>query len=150
MPAEVFVAFKSCTREEAQASASFSFFGMHSGRQVLQPPHEENRWIHACYRKEDPISEDRRIWGRGAGNTSHCAGLLLHVVAHRMKALAQAAIHSVHVSFPARLAHPSPGCCGRVILAGVATTADSRERKARRFQTGIMMALAAGLRAIQA
>ena len=43
------VAFKVWISEEAQASASAPSLGIHSGKQVLQPPHEENLWMHACW-----------------------------------------------------------------------------------------------------
>lgn len=87
-----------------------------------------------------PIGEGTRLakiggfGGKGVRITSHCAGLLVHVAAQRMKALAHAATHSVHVSFPTRLAQPSSGSCGTVRCVGMAMIADKRERKGRRFQ----------------
>ena len=61
----------------------------------------------------------------------------MHVAAHRMKALAHAAIHSVQVSFPTRLAHPSPCGCGMDNPAGTAMTADRKNMATSELQAYI-------------
>ena len=72
--------------------------------------------------------------------TSHCAGLLAHVAAQRMKALAHDAMHSLQVSFPARLVQSSDSSCtcGVDTWKGTAMTTDRKRLRIRSSQACMM------------